>query len=132
VPAEDIVRKAQECHPDIIGLSGLITPSLGEMVTVAEQLQAAGLRIPLMIGGATTSDMHTALKIAPVYDAPVVHVKDASQNSRVAAQLLSPSSSEGFVSELRQHQAELRERFAARQQDLLSLDEARRHRPTLW
>ncbi len=132
VPAEDIVRKAQECHPDIIGLSGLITPSLGEMVTVAEQLQAAGLRIPLMIGGATTSDMHTALKIAPVYDAPVVHVKDASQNSRVAAQLLSPSASEGFVSELRQHQAELRERFAARQQDLLSLDEARRHRPTLW
>ncbi len=132
VPPEEIVRKAQECHPDIIGLSGLITPSLGEMVTVAEQLQAAGLHIPLMIGGATTSDMHTALKIAPVYDAPVVHVKDASQNSRIAAQLLSVSTCEAFVNELRQHQSALREQFASRQQDLLTLDEARRHRPTLW
>jgi len=132
VPAEDIVRKAQECHPDIIGLSGLITPSLGEMVTVAEQLQAAELHIPLMIGGATTSDMHTALKIAPVYDAPVVHVKDASQNSRIASQLLSPTASDDFVGELRRQQSELRRQFDARQQDLLSLDEARRHRPTLW
>ncbi len=132
VPAEDIVRKALECRPDIIGLSGLITPSLGEMVTVAEQLQAAGLRVPLMIGGATTSDMHTALKIAPVYDAPVVHVKDASQNSRIAAQLLNPSAHDAFVSSLRQHQSELREQFASRQQDLLSLEEARRHRPKLW
>ena len=132
VPAEEIVRKALESRPDIIGLSGLITPSLGEMVTVAEQLQAAGLHIPLMIGGATTSDMHTALKIAPVYDAPVVHVKDASQNSRIASQLLNPSAREEFVCSLRQRQAELREQFASRQQDLLSLEEARRHRPTLW
>ena len=132
VPAEDIVRKALECRPDIIGLSGLITPSLGEMVTVAEQLQAAGLRVPLMIGGATTSDVHTALKIAPVYDAPVVHVKDASQNSRIAAQLLNPSARDAFVSSLRQRQSELREQFASRQQDLLSLEEARRHRPKLW
>jgi len=128
VPAEDIVHKALECRPDIIGLSGLITPSLDEMVTVAEQLQAAGLHIPLMIGGATTSDMHTALKIAPVYDAPVVHVKDASQNSRIASQLLSPSTYDNFVNDLREHQSELRRQFDSRQQDLLSLDEARRHR----
>jgi 5-methyltetrahydrofolate--homocysteine methyltransferase len=76
--------------------------------------------------------MHTALKIAPVYDAPVVHVKDASQNSRIAAQLLGASTCEAFVNELRQHQSALREQFASRQQDLLTLDEARRHRPTLW
>ena len=130
VPAEDIVRKALEERPDVIGLSGLITPSLGEMVVVAEQLQAAGLHIPLMIGGATTSDMHTALKIAPVYDAPVVHVKDASQNSRIAAALLSPQMRDSFVRELEERHAELRSQYAAREHDLLSLDEARRRRPT--
>ena len=130
VPAEDIVRKALEEQPDVIGLSGLITPSLGEMVVVAEQLQAAGLHIPLMIGGATTSDMHTALKIAPVYDAPVVHVKDASQNSRIAASLLNPQMRDSFVRELEERHAVLRSQYAAREHDLLSLDEARRRRPT--
>ena len=68
VPAEDIVQKALECKPDIIGLSGLITPSLSEMVATAEALREAGISAPLLIGGATTSAMHTALKIAPVYD----------------------------------------------------------------
>ena len=79
VPADVIVRRAIEEQVDIIGLSGLITPSLDEMVGVARELQRAGLRIPLLIGGATTSDMHTALRIAPVYDGPVIHLKDASQ-----------------------------------------------------
>ena len=132
VPAADIVRKAQEVKPAIIGLSGLITPSLAEMVTVAEALQAAGLRIPLLIGGATTSAMHTALKIAPVYDGPVVHVADASQNSRVAASLLNPATSEAFVRDLRARQEELRQQFASRQHDLLSLEEARLRKPHLF
>ena len=132
VPAADIVRKAQEVKPAIIGLSGLITPSLAEMVTVAEALQAAGLRIPLLIGGATTSAMHTALKIAPVYDGPVVHVADASQNSRVAASLLNPATSEAFVRDLRVRQEELRQQFASRQHDLLSLEEARLRKPHLF
>ena len=88
VPAEQIVRRAKEEHVDIIGLSGLITPSLEEMVNVANELAKAGLHIPIMIGGATTSQLHVALKIAPVYGGPVVWLKDASQNVLVAASLL--------------------------------------------
>ena len=91
VPAEQIVRKAQEEHVDMIGLSGLITPSLEEMVNVAEELKKAGMHIPIMIGGATTSELHVALKIAPVYGGPVVWMKDASQNSLVAAKLMNDS-----------------------------------------
>ena len=88
VPAEQIVRKAIEEQVDMIGLSGLITPSLEEMVNVARELQRAGLNIPIMIGGATTSELHVALKIAPVYGGPVVWMKDASQNALVAARLM--------------------------------------------
>ena len=94
VPAETIVQHAIEEKVDMIGLSGLITPSLEEMVHVAMELEKAGLDIPLLIGGATTSKMHTALKIAPVYHAPVVHLKDASQNAGVAARLLNPKTKE--------------------------------------
>ncbi|KAA6309476.1 Methionine synthase, partial [termite gut metagenome] len=83
VPPETIVQRAIEEKVDMIGLSGLITPSLEEMVRVAMELQKVGLDIPLLIGGATTSRLHTALKIAPVYRAPVVHLKDASQNAGV-------------------------------------------------
>ena len=90
VPAEQIVEAALREQPDIIGLSGLITPSLQEMCNTAEALRDAGISIPLMIGGATTSALHTALKIAPLYSGPVVWVKDASQNSIIAAQLLNP------------------------------------------
>ena len=100
VPADVIVRRAIEEQVDIIGLSGLITPSLDEMVGVARELQRAGLRIPLLIGGATTSDMHTALRIAPVYDGPVIHLKDASQNALVAARLLNPESRDAYVREV--------------------------------
>ena len=132
VPAEEIVRKARELHPDVIGLSGLITPSLSEMVGVATALQQAGLHIPLMIGGATTSELHTALRIAPVYDAPVVHVRDASQNSRIAAELLRPSSREAFVATLREQQATLRAAYESKHEELLSLDEARKRRVRLF
>lgn len=85
VPAETIVQRAIEEKVNMIGLSGLITPSLDEMVHVAIELEKAGLDIPLLIGGATTSPLHTALKVAPVYHGPVIHLKDASQNATVAA-----------------------------------------------
>lgn len=134
VPAEDIVAKARETHPDIIGLSGLITPSLTEMVNVVAALKAAGLHIPVMIGGATTSEMHTALRIAPVSDAPVVYVRDASQNSLVAARLLDAAARNTFVAELSARQQQLREEFAQREQSqqLLSLEEARARRTELF
>ena len=133
VPAEDIVKKALECKPDIIGLSGLITPSLSEMVTTAEALREAGISAPLLIGGATTSAMHTALKIAPVYDGPVVYVKDASQNSGVAAALLGADTRDAFIAQLKQEQEALRQAFAQKEQTpLLSLEEARKRKPNFF
>ena len=133
VPAEDIVQKALECRPDIIGLSGLITPSLAEMVNVAGALREAGISVPLLIGGATTSAMHTALKIAPVYDGPVVYVKDASQNSGVATALLNEDTCDAYVAQLREEQEALRREFAQKgQKPLLSLEEARSKRPDFF
>ena len=133
VPAEDIVQKALECRPDIIGLSGLITPSLAEMVATAEALRQAGISVPLLIGGATTSAMHTALKIAPAYDGPVVYVKDASQNSGVAAALLNPDTRPAFVAQLQAEQEALRREFMQKEQaPLLSLDEARSKKPNFF
>ncbi|MBQ2969336.1 MAG: methionine synthase [Bacteroidaceae bacterium] len=133
VPAEDIVKRVLECHPDIIGLSGLITPSLTEMVDVAKALREAGISVPLLIGGATTSAMHTALKIAPAYDGPVVYVKDASQNSGVAAALLSDDTREAYITQLQNEQEKLRREFAVREQaPLLSLEEARSKRPDFF
>jgi len=133
VPAEDIVKRVLECHPDIIGLSGLITPSLTEMVDVATALREAGISVPLLIGGATTSAMHTALKIASAYDGPVVYVKDASQNSGVAAALLSDDTREEYITQLQNEQEKLRREFAVREQaPLLSLEEARSKRPDFF
>ena len=130
VPAEQIVRKAIEERVDIIGLSGLITPSLEEMVNVAKELQRAGLQIPIMIGGATTSELHVALKIAPVYEGPVVWMKDASQNALAAARLMTE---EKLVEqELNNTYATMRQQYAEEQQQLLSLDEARRNKLNLW
>ena len=126
VPAEDIVKKALECRPDIIGLSGLITPSLAEMVATATALREAGISAPLLIGGATTSAMHTALKIAPAYDGPVVYVKDASQNSGVAAALLGSDTRDSYIADLRAEQERLRQEFAQKEQKpKLTLEEAR-------
>ena len=130
VPAEQIVRKAQEEHVDMIGLSGLITPSLEEMVNVAEELKKAGLQIPIMIGGATTSELHVALKIAPVYGGPVVWMKDASQNAIVAAKLMTEE--QAVERELDEKYEHLREEYQQEQQQLLSLEEARRNKPNLW
>ena len=132
VPAEDIVRRAIEEKVDLIGLSGLITPSLDEMVHVAKELEKAGLDIPLLIGGATTSRLHTALKIAPAYHAPVVHLKDASQNVIVASRLINPEQKEAFACELRQEYAELCSRNAEQQMNTIALEEARRKRLNLF
>lgn len=131
VPAEQIVRKAQELHADIIGLSGLITPSLEEMVNVAREMDRAGLHIPIMIGGATTSQLHVALKIAPVYHGPVVWMKDASQNVPVAHKLLDPKGRTECEHELSERYARLRASYKE-QQDLLSLEEARKKKPNLF
>ena len=133
VPAEDIVQKALACRPDIIGLSGLITPSLAEMVATAEALREAGISAPLLIGGATTSAMHTALKIAPAYDGPVVYVKDASQNSGIAAALLSDDTREAFIAQLHEEQEALRQEFRQKEQTpLLTLEEARKRKPNFF
>lgn len=125
VPPETIVETALREHPDIICLSGLITPSLAEMAATAEALTKAGLDIPLMVGGATTSALHTALKIAPVYGGPVVHMKDASQNPLVAAQLLDADGKNYFISTLIHDQQELRESYSSKEERLASLEEAR-------
>ena len=130
VPAEQIVRKAKEEEVDIIGLSGLITPSLEEMVNVAKELQRAGMNIPIMIGGATTSELHVALKIAPVYSAPVVWLKDASQNALVAARLMNDEQKvEHELAEKYQH---LREEYHQEQEKLSSLEEARKNKLELF
>ena len=130
VPAEQIVRKAIEEKVDMIGLSGLITPSLEEMVEVAYEMQRAGLDIPIMIGGATTSELHVALKIAPVYGGPVVWMKDASQNPLVAARLIDDE--QQVERELDEKYEQLRQNYQQQQQELLSLEDARKNKPNLW
>lgn len=127
VPAEVIVQKAIEEKPDLVCLSGLITPSLEEMAHVAEEMQKAGLTMPLMVGGATTSKLHTAVKIAPHYDFPVIHVLDASQNPLIAAKLLNPATHDAYVAELTQEQEALRVSMGQKQEELVSLTEARQH-----
>jgi len=115
VPYKDILEKAKAEQVDIIGLSGLITPSLEEMVTVAEEMQRLGMTIPLLIGGATTSRVHTAVKIAPKYDGPVVHVKDASKGVGVASRLLSDTQHTDFVQGINTEYQALVERHLAKQ-----------------
>lgn len=132
VPAEQIVRKAIEEKVDMIGLSGLITPSLEEMVNVANEMQRAGLDIPIMIGGATTSELHVALKIAPVYGGPVLWMKDASQNALVAARLMNSEQEKQIEQELDAKYEQLRDDYQQQQQELLSLEEARKNKPNLW
>ena len=128
VPAETIVQRAIEEKVNMIGLSGLITPSLDEMVHVAIELEKAGLDIPLLIGGATTSPLHTALKIAPVYHAPVIHLKDASQNATVAARLMNPTQKEELVKKLSNEYQRLREKSQEKQLETVSLEEAKANR----
>ena len=132
VPAEQIVKKAVEEHVDAIGLSGLITPSLDEMVHVAQEMQRAGLRIPIMVGGATTSEMHVALKIAPEYDGPVVWVKDASLNAGICTRLFDATEGPKFVKELNERYERLRAEYHGHQAKLSSLEEARKNKLDLF
>lgn len=129
VPAEDIVRCAVEQQVDVVCLSGLITPSLDEMCNVAQQMERAGLTVPLLIGGATTSKLHTALKIAPLYSGCVVHMKDASHNSVAAAQLLSPATREAYVESIRLEYASLCDK---EKPSLLTYEEAKQRRLKLF
>ena len=108
VPAEKILQAAHEEKADVIGLSGLITPSLEEMTHVASEMQRTGSGIPLLIGGATTSEIHTAVKIAPQYDHPVIHVKDASKCVSVLSNLISEKTRAGYVEEIKQKYNQLR------------------------
>ena len=130
-PTELIVAKAKELQPDLIGLSGLITPSLEEMVNVCKELRRAGINVPVMIGGATTSPLHTALKIAPVYDGPVVWMKDASQNALVASKLLNKETVEKTIAQIKKEQEELRQ-GVRQESELLSLQEARDRKVRLF
>jgi 5-methyltetrahydrofolate--homocysteine methyltransferase len=132
VPAEQIVKKAIELKADIIGLSGLITPSLEEMVNVVTEMRKANLNIPIMIGGATTSQLHVALKIAPVYGGPVVWMKDASQNPLIAARLLNSEEEPKLKAELDSKYQTLRENYNQKQEQVLSLEEARKNKLNLF
>ncbi|MDR3118489.1 MAG: methionine synthase [Mediterranea sp.] len=132
VPAETIIKQAIDYKVDMIGLSGLITPSLEEMVHVAVELQKADLQIPLLVGGATTSKLHTALKIAPVYNAPVIHLKDASQNAGVAARLMNPELKNELEEELDKEYRQLRKEKNVTGQKVVSLEEAKKNKLDLF
>src|SRR3546814_86292 len=126
VPWTDILKAANENDADMIGLSGLITPSLDEMVTVAEEMQRAEMSMPLLIGGATTSKVHTALRIAPAYEGPVVHVLDASRAVGVASALVSDTQRDPFVAKVAEEYDVVRKSRANKgQSELLDIEEAR-------
>jgi 5-methyltetrahydrofolate--homocysteine methyltransferase len=133
VPAEKILERAKAEKADVIGLSGLITPSLDEMVHVACEMERQGFKLPLLIGGATTSRAHTAIKIAPHYSEPVVHVLDASRAVPVATSLLSDESRPAFVAEHKAEYEALRKQHTAPKQRLVPIEEARARRtPIEW
>jgi 5-methyltetrahydrofolate--homocysteine methyltransferase len=131
VPAEKILAAAREKNADIIGLSGLITPSLDEMVHVASEMKRQNFDLPLLIGGATTSPAHTAVKIAPEYAPGVVHVLDASRVVNVVSSLLSPERKSAFIAETKEKQERQRTEYGARQsrRPLISLTDARARAP---
>ncbi|MHB8652420.1 MAG: methionine synthase [Terriglobia bacterium] len=132
VPCEKILKTARDVGADMIGLSGLITPSLDEMVHVAKEMEREGFTVPLLIGGATTSRVHTAVKIAPGYSQSVVHVLDASRAVGVVGKLKSPDLKKTFAKENRQDQDKLREQHKApKAAPLLALEEARSRKPPI-
>ena len=130
VPPEKIIQAAVEHNADIIGLSGLITPSLDEMVYLAKELDRLNIKIPVMIGGATTSRAHTAVKIAPEYKATVVHVNDASRAVTVASNLLQADTKDDYTKSIREEYDTLREGYLSRSRDknFLSIEEARKNK----
>jgi 5-methyltetrahydrofolate--homocysteine methyltransferase len=133
VPAEKILARAKEERADLIGLSGLITPSLDEMVHVAREMERQGFKVPLLIGGATTSRAHTAIKIAPHYSEPVVHVTDASRAVPVTTSLLSEDSRTLFITQHRAEYEALRKAHLAPKQVMVPIQKARERRsPITW
>ena len=130
VPCEKILQTAKDKNATFIGLSGLITPSLDEMVHIAKEMQRQEFRMPLLIGGATTSRAHTAVKIEPHFSGPVVHVKDASRAVGVAQSLVSKSASADFIQKVREEYIIVRERHADKQKNIqwLTLEQARNNR----
>ena len=132
VPCATILAKAKELKADMIGLSGLITPSLDEMVTVATEMEKQGFTIPLVLGGATTSENHTAVKIAPCYSGAVVHMKDASRSVGICRNLMDPQASSAFITENKTKQEALRKNFEKERSSwkLVPLTEARRGKMT--
>ncbi len=131
VPCEKILQTARELKVDMIGLSGLITPSLDEMVHVAGEMAREGFHVPLLIGGATTSKAHTAVKIAPAYASPVVHVLDASRAVGVVSQLISQDQRAAFLEKTRTDQEQIRQAHQTKTaKPLLTLEQARQGRPT--
>ncbi len=133
VPCEKILERAKAEKADVIGLSGLITPSLDEMVHVAREMERQNFKVPLLIGGATTSRAHTAVKIAPHYSEPVVHILDASRAVPVTTSLLSDEGKSAFVIQHRVDYDALRKAHAAPKLSIVSLEEARKRRtPIQW
>jgi len=130
-PTETIIRRAIEEKVDIVGLSGLITPSLEEMTIVAAEMEKAGLKIPILIGGATTSKIHTAVKIAPNYSGAVIHVKDASVNTHVVAQLMSAKNQVEYKAGIAAEYEVLRQK-QTKKPDLISLENAKQMKPNLF
>lgn len=133
VPMDKILKTAKEEQVDVIGLSGLITPSLEEMVSIAEEMERRNLKIPVLIGGATTSDIHTAVKISPKYSQPVIHVKDASLSVGVVSRLLSSANRPVLIKETAENYEAIRQRYVKRHSEkkYISLEAARKNKPIL-
>jgi 5-methyltetrahydrofolate--homocysteine methyltransferase len=117
VPAEKILKAVQDENADLLGLSGLITPSLEEMVHVAKEMERLGMNVPLLIGGATTSEIHTAVKISPGYSAPVIHVKDASLCVGVSANLISDGLKQNYVNEIKEKYGNIRKQYESKKKN---------------
>lgn len=132
VPPNQIVKKVEETNADVVGLSGLITPSLEEMVNTVKALEHAGLRIPVLIGGATTSELHVALKIAPLYHGLVVWMKDASQSAAILSKLMDLKQREALKQQLEVKYEALRKSYHEEQAQLKSLEEARKNKLNLF
>ncbi|MET1053886.1 MAG: methionine synthase [Pedobacter sp.] len=130
VPAQEIIKKAKEINADIIGLSGLITPSLDEMVHFAKEMEREGFTIPLLIGGATTSRIHAAVKIAPNYSGPAIHVLDASRSVSVCSTLMNPETRDAYIDNIRQEYDKARESHLNKRSDkrFKTIEEARTDR----
>ncbi|GIS03766.1 MAG: hypothetical protein CM15mP106_2130 [Candidatus Neomarinimicrobiota bacterium] len=134
VPADKILEKAKEVNADIIGLSGLITPSLDEMIHVASEMKRQNFKIPLLIGGATTSKKHTAVKIEECYKSSVFHVQDASRCVGVASTLLNPEKKEEYIKATNDRNQLIRDSFyeSQKKSKLLSIDDARKRSPKFF